>query len=29
MLETDQNALIREFRAWVRDQMARGWGETI
>jgi Uma2 family endonuclease len=28
MLDTDQNALVREFRAWVHEQIAQGWGET-
>jgi Uma2 family endonuclease len=23
--EVDENSLVKEFRAWVRDQIARGW----
>ena len=23
--DLEENSLIKEFRAWVRDQIARGW----
>jgi Uma2 family endonuclease len=26
--ETDENGLVRGFRAWVRDQIARGWPQS-
>jgi Uma2 family endonuclease len=26
--KTDENSLVREFCAWVRDRIARGWPET-